>query len=65
MGRADSWLEKGETHQDKPIRSIITVVRAVAGLFFKRWKERALFSGGAGGSNEKRAMVANGNRSGA
>ncbi|MEC4766680.1 UDP-forming cellulose synthase catalytic subunit [Halomonas sp. CUBES01] len=65
MGRADSWLEKGEAHQDKPIRSIITVVRAVAGLFFKRWKERALFSGGNGGGQKSRAMASNGNASGA
>ncbi|MEC4766677.1 UDP-forming cellulose synthase catalytic subunit [Halomonas sp. CUBES01] len=65
MGRADSWLEKGEVHQDKPIRSIITVVRAVAGLFFKRWKEHTLFSGGAGGGQKSRAMASNGITSGA
>ena len=47
MGRADAWLEKREVPVDKPIRSIITVVRAVAGLFFKRWKEKTLFSGGS------------------
>ncbi len=45
MGRADAWLEKREVPFDKPPWSIVTVVKAIAGLFFKRWKERTLFSG--------------------
>ncbi|MGP9765769.1 UDP-forming cellulose synthase catalytic subunit [Halomonas sp. AOP13-D3-9] len=61
MGRADAWLETREVPADKPIRSIITVVRAVAGLFFKRWKERALFNGGDGSSQPSSSVKSNSN----
>ncbi|RUR39027.1 UDP-forming cellulose synthase catalytic subunit [Vreelandella populi] len=46
MGRADAWIQKRSHPRDQPIRSMWTVIRAVLGLFFQRWKERRLFAGG-------------------
>jgi len=54
MGRADAWLQKRKLPQDQPLRSMWTVVRAVTGLFFRNWKERRLFVGGAGGAAQMR-----------
>ncbi|WP_172116115.1 UDP-forming cellulose synthase catalytic subunit [Halomonas hibernica] len=47
MGRADAWIQKRSHPRDQPIRSMWTVIRAVLGLFFQRWKEQRLFAGGA------------------
>lgn len=44
MGRADAWLQRKPVPTDQPLRSIWSVMQAVAGLFFLRWKERKLFA---------------------
>ena len=53
MGRADAWLPDHEHPQDRPLRSLWAVVRAIAGLFFTSWMQ-------AGSSAGASAPVASG-----